>query len=367
MSRSGSRRVFIELGSTGPGDAVDGPVGEHLNPVEVVAKLLEVDEPPDDLPHDPAELHAQDVGQGARASQIDELTQRSVAETCESVTPNLRRKVVTRDLAFLLRRLCQRRQALSTFDADAVAHSVDPGPVLNAQIHVHEDVSTSVLRYIQGLHQGSGLHAGRPHCGASRDGASVGEHHSIGADLRNLGVVDDLYPLGGEPVDGGVSQRGVDVFEDAVPGVYEHQAHTVEIHLGVIRLEHIMDEVVGTSGTFHPRWSSANEDEGEQPIVVIAPRPLGFFEAVDYGVADLQGLPQPLKVYRVLLDAFGIEESRAAPRGKDEVVVGKAALVRQHFPSLEVHTFDVRLIEIHPQGRDDAPDRVGQVTYLYVR
>jgi hypothetical protein len=77
-------------------------------------------------------------------------------------------------------------------------------------------------------------------------------------------------------MDGSVSQRGVDVFEDAGPGVYEHQANTIEIHLGVIQLEHIVDEVVGASGTFHPCWSSADEDEGEQPVVVIAPRPLGF-------------------------------------------------------------------------------------------
>src|SRR5215217_9256801 len=81
--RSGRGRVFVELGSTGPGEAVDGPVGEHLCPVEVIAQLLEVDEPPDGLPHDPAELHAQDVGQGARASQVNELTQRPVAKRCQ--------------------------------------------------------------------------------------------------------------------------------------------------------------------------------------------------------------------------------------------------------------------------------------------
>src|SRR5215207_11469483 len=101
--RSGRRWVFVELGSTGPGEAVDGPVSEHLNPVEVIAQLLEVDEPPDSLPNDPAELYAQDVGQGARASQVDELTKRSVAETCHGVVLNLRREVTTSDRAFLLR------------------------------------------------------------------------------------------------------------------------------------------------------------------------------------------------------------------------------------------------------------------------
>src|SRR5215212_4659122 len=111
-----------------------------------------------------------------------------------------------------------------------------------------------------------------------------------------------------------------------------------------------MDEVVGAGSTFNPRWSSADEDESQEPIIVLAPRPLGFLEAVDYGVAHLQGLPKPLKVYRVLLDALGVEESCAAPRGEDEVVVGEAALVGYHFPSLEVYTLNFRLVEFHPQG-----------------
>jgi hypothetical protein len=44
-------------------------------------------------------------------------------------------------------------------------------------------------------------------------------------------------------VDGGVSQRGDDAFEDAGPGVYEHQAYTIEVHFGVIWLEHVMSVI----------------------------------------------------------------------------------------------------------------------------
>src|SRR5918997_2004212 len=128
--------------------------------------------------------------------------------------------------------------------ACAIAYGVDTWPTFYAQELVHHDVPPKVLLHIQALHQGRWLHAGRPNCGARRDGALIGKHYGIRRNLLGLHAVDDLHLLSGEPSLSGVDQGRIEPFEDVVPGVYEHEADTAEVHVGVVFFEHIEDEVV---------------------------------------------------------------------------------------------------------------------------
>jgi hypothetical protein len=108
-----------------------------------------------------------------------------------------------------------------------------------------------------------------------------------------------------------VNQRRVEPLKDVIPGVYEHEACPVEVHAGIITPKHVEDEVVGVGRGLDPRRSS-DDDEREQIIGERAPQPFGFFEAVYDGVADPQGVPQPLEVYGVLPGTRGTKESRTA-------------------------------------------------------
>jgi hypothetical protein len=103
---------------------------------------------------------------------------------------------------------------------------------------------------------------------------------------------------------------------------------------------------VGVGHSLDPRRSSADEDEREKIVGDLALQPLGLFEAVYYGVANPQGVPQPLEVYGVLAGTRGAKESRTAARSQDELVVGERSYVRADLPSLEVYPLNLRLEEL---------------------
>ncbi len=103
---------------------------------------------------------------------------------------------------------------------------------------------------------------------------------------------------------------------------------------------------MGARGCLDPRRSSSDEDEREQILGERPPQPFGLFEAVYYGVANPQGLPQPLEVYGVLAGTRGAKVSRTAARSQDELVVGERSYVRADLPSLEVYPLNLRLEEL---------------------
>jgi hypothetical protein len=127
-----------------------------------------------------------------------------------------------------------------------------------------------------------------------------------------------------------VNQGWVEPSKDVIPGVYEDGAYPLKIHARIITSKHIEDEVVGARGSLDPL--------GKRPT-----RPFGLFEAVYYGVANPQGVPQPLEVYGVLAGTRGAKESRTAARSQDEVVVGERFCVRANLLSAEVHSHNLSL------------------------
>src|SRR5215216_7434310 len=153
-----------------------------------------------------------------------------------------------------------------------------------------------------------------------------------------------------------VGQGGVYTFEYAVTGVHEDHPHAIEVHVRVIALEDVEDQVVRVGGRLHPRRSPPDEDEGQETIGGLGPEAFGLLEAVYDPVADLQGVAQALEVNRVLPGAGDVEESCAAPRRENQVVVGEGAVCRLDLPGLEVNLRGLGLEELRPEGQDPAPD-----------
>jgi hypothetical protein len=169
----------------------------------------------------------------------------------------------------------------------------------------------------------------------------------VGLDLFGLRIVEDLYPLGGEPARGCVCQRGIDALEYMVTGIDQYDTHLSEVHVGVVTPQHVEDKIVCVSRSLYPCGASADEDESEQPAIVVAPQSLGLLETVDYVVANPEGVPQTLDVHGVLLGSRSAEEGGPAARRQDEVVVGEVTLVRLYFAGLEVYPRDLFLHELH--------------------
>src|SRR3712207_3800819 len=132
-----------------------------------------------------------------------------------------------------------------------------------------------------------------------------------------------------------------------IAGVYQYDAHLLEVYIRVIALQHIEDQIMGIGRSLYSGRTSADEDEGEQPAIVGASQPLGFLETVDYVVAYQEGIPQALDVHGVLLGSVGTEEGSPTTRSQDKVVVGEGTLVRPHFAGLEVYPRDLLLKELH--------------------
>jgi hypothetical protein len=63
-----------------------------------------------------------------------------------------------------------------------------------------------VFLHVQVTYQRRGLDPGGPNGGSSRYCTTARDHHGIRPDLFDLGVVDDLYSLSGEPAPCGVHQ-----------------------------------------------------------------------------------------------------------------------------------------------------------------
>src|SRR5215210_1359664 len=291
-----------------------------------------------------------------------------VAERDESpFVPDLRRQVAGGDAPLLLGGLGEGRDGGTiVVHAGGVAHSVDPGPALHAQVLVDEDAPALVLLDVEPGDEGTRVYAGGPDDRARGYVAPAGEGDAVGADLRHLDAVDHLYPLGGEPALRGVGQGGVYAFQDAVPGVHEHEAHAVEVNVRVVALEDVEDQVVRIGRRLDPRRSPADEDEGQEVVWRLRPEALGLLEAVYDPVADPQGVAQALEVNRVLPGAGDVEVRRTASGGQDQVVVGEGAVSRLDLPGLEVHLRCLLLEELSPEGQDPAPDRVRYVADLDV-
>ena len=80
------------------------------------------------------------------------------------------------------------------------------------------------------------------------------------------------------------------------------------------------------SGALHTGWPSTDEYEREQVVFMLPTLPLGFFDAINYAVADTEGLSQTFEIYGVLLDAGSAEKGCPATGGEDQVVVGERGL-----------------------------------------
>src|SRR5918998_62021 len=236
--------VLEDLGGVGPEEEVRDPVEEHLDPVEVVAQLVEVHTSPDEGSEQAAEPHAQDVDQRAALPEVHELTQRTVAEGLRLSAFDLRGEVERGPLALLLGGLGQGGDGRAVVvHGDAVADGVHAGTVLRAQELVHHDPSAVVLLHLQVPDRGSGFGSCGPHRGAGWDGAAVREGDGVGTDLFGWRIVYDLHPLGGEPEGGGVGKRRVHLFEDRLVRIHEHEAYPVEVHVRIILFEGAEDEV----------------------------------------------------------------------------------------------------------------------------
>src|SRR3712207_1145226 len=109
--------------------------------------------------------------------------------------------------------------------------------------------------------------------------------------------------------------------EDVIVGVNQYDARLPEVHVGVVALQHVEDQIVRVGRGFYPGGTSADEDEGEQALRKLPAQPFGLFETVDYMVAYPKSITQPLGVQGVLLGTRGAEEGRSATRRQDEVVV----------------------------------------------
>src|SRR5215211_9189244 len=102
-----------------------------------------------------------------------------------------------------------------------------------------------------------------------------------------------------------------------IAGIDQYDTHLPEVHVRVIALQHVEDQIVGVGRSLYPRGTSADEDEGEQPTIVVASQSLGLLETVDYVVAHPEDVPQTLDVHGVLLGAGGTEVSGPAARRQD--------------------------------------------------
>src|ERR687893_2451347 len=151
-----------------------------------------------------------------------------------------------------------------------------------------------------------------------------------------------------------------------VTGIDYYDTHLSEVHIAVVAPQHVEDQIVCVGRSLYPRGASADEDEGEQPAIVVASQALDLLETVDYVVAYPEGVPQTLDVHGVLLSSRSAEEGGPAARRQDEVVVGEDTLVRLYFAGLEVYPRDLFLKELYSQGPEDAPDSVGDVSHLHV-
>src|SRR5688500_14100436 len=93
--------VFEEFGGVGAGEEVDGPVGQDVRAVEVVAEFVEVDALPDQGSKKAAELYPEDVYDGAALAEVYELTDGAITEGDGRTVVDLRRDVGGRPLALL--------------------------------------------------------------------------------------------------------------------------------------------------------------------------------------------------------------------------------------------------------------------------
>jgi len=155
--------VLEKLRGVGTDEKVNGPVEEHLRPVEVVAQLVEVDPLPDKSAQKTTEPHTQDIDQGAFGPQVNELAKGTVAERSGAFAPEIRYEVQGRNPSFLLGGLGQGWDAFAPyFQIGTVAHSVDSGAPPDAQKLVYEDAFAGLFRHVQIPHQGRRLDTGGP-------------------------------------------------------------------------------------------------------------------------------------------------------------------------------------------------------------
>ena len=97
--------VFEEFGGVWAAEEVDGPVGEYVRPVEVVAELVQINSLPDERPEQTTELYSQDVDEGATLPEIHQLAYGAVTERDGCVVLDLCYKVRPCHLALLFRGL----------------------------------------------------------------------------------------------------------------------------------------------------------------------------------------------------------------------------------------------------------------------
>src|SRR3712207_6518174 len=126
--------------------------------------------------------------------------------------------------------------------------------------------------------------------------------------------------------------------EDVIVGVNQYDARLPEVHVGVVALQHVEDEIVRVGRGFYPGGASADEDEGEQALRQFPAQSLGLLETVDHLVAYPKGIAQSLGVHGVLRSAGGAEEGRAAAWRQDKIVVGEGPLLRLYFAGFEVRS-----------------------------
>src|SRR5215217_766340 len=92
---------FEEFGGVRAAEEVDGPVGEYVRPVEIVAELVQVYPLPDESPEHTTELYSQDVDKSATLPEIHQLAYGTVTERDGYLILDLCYKVRRCPLAFL--------------------------------------------------------------------------------------------------------------------------------------------------------------------------------------------------------------------------------------------------------------------------
>ena len=73
--------VLEQFGGIRAAEQVDGPVGENVRPVEVVAEFVEVDYFPDVASEQTGQVYSQDVDEGATLPKVHTLAHGTVAES----------------------------------------------------------------------------------------------------------------------------------------------------------------------------------------------------------------------------------------------------------------------------------------------
>src|SRR5215218_510434 len=166
--------VFEEFGGVWAAEEVDGPVGEYVRPVEVIAELVQVNPLPDERPDQTTELYSQDVDEGAALSEIHQLAYGAVAEDDGCLVLDLCYKVRRCPPALLFCGLGEGRDRWSiVVYARAIANSIDPWPAFHPQVLVDEDPSAMVFLHVQVTDQGRGFDPGGPDGRLGRYGAPV--------------------------------------------------------------------------------------------------------------------------------------------------------------------------------------------------